>query len=327
MAAESPSPDELRPRMDDPEVAPRPGRRRSPDSNTSDEISVLLSSSLESPEPDPMLGGSSSWDLARDGDEPSSPSDPTAGLDVGVDLSAPVEPGPRREGPEDCERARDWAGLLVRSYASALTLALGWVLWTGKAWFPHASESAREAPTARRRAVEPAPTVAAAPAASVAVRTTGLGKPIVVDGLEVTPLLVLRKGVRVVRNLGEELLVREHDGCLALTIRLRNLSADGEPFRPIVAADLVDGDAFAIDAPPGARIAMFALAPASGWAVEDQTFPEVGPGEVADVVLLSEPLGDRRLPPGMTWRFRVATGPGRMRREGLGATFGPDDIP
>ncbi|OJW19166.1 MAG: hypothetical protein BGO49_11750 [Planctomycetales bacterium 71-10] len=330
MAAAPPSSDELRPRSDEPDVAPRPARRRSPDSTTSDEISVLLSSSLDSPEPDPMLGGSSSWDLARaaarQADDPASLTDPTSGLDVGVDLAAPVEPASHREEPGASERPHDWAGLLVRSYASAVTLALGWLLWTGKA-SPPPAEPAREVP-ARRRAVEPPPSaVATAAPASPSLRTTGLGRPVVVDGLEVTPLLVLRRGVRAVRSLGEESLVREHDGCLALTVRLKNLSADGERLRPIVAADLVDGDAFAIDAPPGPRVAMFALAPGSGWAVEDQTFPEVGPGEIADVVLLSEPLGDRRLSPGMTWRFRVATDPARERREGLGVTFGPDDIP
>lgn len=329
--AVSPSSDELRPRSDDPDVVPRPARRRSPDSTTSDEISVLLSSSLESPEPDPMLGGSSSWDLARaaerQADESATPLEPTAGLDVGVDLAAPVESASHREEPGAVERPQDWAGLLVRSYASAVTLALGWLLWTGKA-SPPPAEPVREAPAARRRVVEPASaSVATVAPASPSVRTTGLGKPIVVDGLEVTPLLVLRRGVQAVRSLGEESLVREHEGCLALTIRLKNLSADGEPLRPIVAADLVDGDAFAIDAPPGLRIAMFALAPGGGWAVEDQTFPEVGPGEVADVVLLSEPLGERRLASGMTWRFRVATDPARERREGLGVTFGPDDIP
>lgn len=328
--AASPSSDELRPRSDDPDAAVKPGRRRSPDSTTSDEISVLLSSSLGGAEPDPMLGGSSSWDLgrasARQADGPAPFADPTSGLDVGVDLAAPMEPASHREQPGSSERPDDWAGLLLRSYASAITLALGWLLWTGKA-SPPPPEPARETP-ARRRGVEAVPAaIAAAAPASPSVRTTGLGRAIIVDGLEVTPLLVLRRGVRAVRSLGEEALVREHEGCLALTVRLKNLSADGEPLRPIVDADLTDGDAFAIDAPPGPRIAMFALALGGGWAVEDQTFPEVGPGEVADVVLLSEPLDDRRLASGMTWRFRVATDPAREHREALGVTFGPDDIP
>lgn len=332
----TPTPDEPQTRPDDPDAppAPRPFRRGSSDSATSDEISVLLSSSLDGAEPDPMLGGSSSWDLARMARKQAQEAEaehaaaPTSGLDVGVDLSvAPAPPDWRSTDGEGAERY-DWAGLVLRSYASAVTLGLAWLLWSGKST-PPAPPREAPVPAPRRRTAEPAPAAIAPVVANTeaeAVRTTALGKPILVGDLEVTPLLVLRKAVTVVRDLGEEALIREHAGCLALTVRLKNLS-DSQALTPIATADLIDGDGFAIDAGAGTRIAMFALAPGSEWKVEEQEFPEIAPGEVADVVLLSEPLGDRRLPASMTWRFRVATDPERTRRESLGVTFGPNDLP
>ncbi len=329
-----PPPDEPSPRRDDPGPAlgPRAGRRGGPGSASSDEIRAFLTSSSRGQGSEPKSDGShvGFWGVvdveAPLAENAALPTSLGSGLDVTmkVDLAATAGRGSGVVGP--VAPPRDWGGLLLRSYASAVTLGLGWLLWSGRAASPPVPS--REATPTRRRLAEPArPSVAAVAPAAPRVPTTTLGKPIRVGDLEVTPLLVLRRSVRVARNLGEEMLVQEHSDCLALTIRVTNQATSGDAVRPIVAADLADGDGFAIDVPSGPRIAMFALAPGGDWAVEDQSFPEAAPGETVDVVLLSEPLGDRRLPPGMTWRFRVATDPARMSHEALGVTFGPNDLP
>ncbi|WP_337173078.1 hypothetical protein [Paludisphaera sp.] len=339
MSSNRPRPEGPQPRTDDPDAPPRPrhGRRTPPDPATPDEFSVLLSPSLA--DADSTLGsGPSSWDLAkmaaRQAERPNPAEPPRSGLDVGVDLAPAAGTDRGRATAEHAGPAVDWPGLLLRSYASAVTLGLAWLLWSGKLSPPPApsrpAPSAREAAAPRRRVVEPSPPpiVAAAPANSPAVTTVSLGRSILADEIEVTPLLVLRRSVRLVRDLGEESILREHGDCLALTIRLRNLSEGGErEARPIVAADLIDGDAFGVDAPSGPPIAMFALAPSADWSIEGQSFPAIAPGESADVVLLSEPLEGRRLSPGMTWRLRVATDPDRTRFAKLGVAFGPNDIP
>jgi hypothetical protein len=331
-------PEDRQPRSDDPDASPRSRPRRArrgpPDPAAGDEKSVLHSPLLAAGEPDSLLVGFSSWDLAKvaaiQAERPIPGKDPTSGLDVGVDLASSSDVNHSRVATA-AEPTIDWPRHLLMSYASAVTLGLVWLFWSGKLSPPPprpAAAPTREVLAPRRRVVDPAPPVVAANRASRStVPTVPLGKSIVVDGVEVTPLLVLRQGTRLVRDLGEESLVREHDDCLALTIRLKNLSVVGEAPRPIVAEDLADGDDFAIDVPSGPPIAMFALAPGLDWEIEGQSFPAVPPGESADVVLLSEPLGGRRLPPGMTWRLRVATDPERTRFARLGVTFGPNDIP
>ena len=59
--------DEPRTRSDeaDPPRGPRPPLPSLLDSCTSDEINKMLASSLDSPEPDPMLGGAGSWDAEK----------------------------------------------------------------------------------------------------------------------------------------------------------------------------------------------------------------------------------------------------------------------
>ncbi|MDG3004162.1 hypothetical protein [Paludisphaera mucosa] len=327
------SSDELRTRSDDPDAPPgpksaRPGRSSSDpfDSRTTDEISAMLSSSMELPQPDPMLGGSSSWDLERAAAQDSPGAAPRLrsadGLDIGVE-TAPrhAAAGPRRER----EEGASWTSVILKSYASAVTLALAWLLWSGRTT-PKAVP-AREAPAPRRPAVEPtAPTASSAAVADVpAGRLTSLGKPIVVGDLEITPLMVLHRSVRTSRNLGEENLVRDHDGCLALTLRLKNLATE-DSLQPLAAEDLRDGEAFAIDAPPAGRIGMFALAAGSAWTIEEQQFPTLDPGAVEDVVLVSEPIPAERLGPAMTWRFRVAADAGRTERADVGVRFGRDQV-
>lgn len=334
----SSSSDEPRSRSDDPDVPPAPKKPRArrpstgpPPTPTSDEISVMLSSAMTEPEPDPMLGGASSWDLARIAREQAaggtSRDRSSDRVDIGVETAAPVIRFATAGGSRDgSDAAYSWSGVILRSYASAVTLALIWVLWTGKTIpkGPAPAATSREAPALRRRAVEPPLPASDLPGAP-AGRTTTLGEAIVVDDLEILPLVVLHKSVRISRDLGEERLVRDHDDCLFLTLRLKNLSS-GESLQPLDVADLLDGEAFAIEAPPGARLGLFTLGPRTEWTVDEQTFPAIAPGESEDVVLVSEPVPSSRLGPNLTWRFRVRTAADRPERADVAVRFGRGEI-
>ncbi|WP_165249710.1 hypothetical protein [Paludisphaera soli] len=335
----SSSADEPRTRSDDPDAPPGPRSSRTPrkpagepHSGASDEISVILSSAIAEPDPDPMLGGSSSWDLQRIAAEQAARESRvgrTDRLDIGVETSSPASSlAPDAPLTRSEAAPYSWSSVLLRSYASAVTMALVWVLWSGRTIprEPAPAPASRDVSATRRRAVEPAPAPSAAPLADVpASRTTTLGKSIVVDDLEVTPLVILHKSVRISRDLGEERLVRDHDGCLVLTLRLKNLSPD-EAVRPLEAGDLTDGEAFAIESPPGPRLGLLAFDSGSEWTIDEQQFPTIEPGAVEDVVLVSEPAPRSRLGSTTTWRFRLRADAGRDARADVAVRFGRDEV-
>jgi len=265
-----------------------------------------------------MLGGSSSWDLPRlareDVGRAEVPAPSADRLDLAVETSR--VPLPEAAGPGPAvggEPPYSWPSLLLRSYASAVTLALAWVLWTGRSANGPEPGNARESSPPRRRVAETASTPSSAPGLPdlPASRTTALGKTLVVDDLELTPLMVLHKSVRLTRDLGEDRLVRDYDHCLVLTVRVKNLS-EGRAIRPLEAGDLVNGEAFAIESmPPGARLGLFTLGPESEWSIDEQEFPKIAPGESGDLRLISEPVAASRLAGALNWRLRLRTSASR----------------
>lgn len=314
-------------RSDDPEST-RSGLHRkphAPDSATSDEINFLLSSSLEKPEPDPMLGGSSSVDFPLDAKATRTGTRSADGLNFGVRVAPPSDEVPT--APPARPQSDLW-NVVLKSYASAVTLALIWVLWTGRAARPpEAAAPQRDSATARRRAVEPEPPVSSeAIEPRAAAKPSPLRKPILLDDLEITPLTVLRKSVRVSRvQQGADARAVNDRNCLVLTLRIKNLRTDDD-LTPVTAQDLWNTASFAIDAPPGAPIAMYTTGLRAGWTIDDQTFPTIKPGEFGDVTLVSEPVSSSRLIGAMVWRFRVATDPDRGRKVDVAVGFDVDDV-
>jgi hypothetical protein len=130
-----------------------------PETTTADDISLILTTSIEKPEPDPMLGSAdpsstSPHESMEGGDhEPlvsfsmpasASTSDPL-GLDIGIKLAPSSDSVAKQRTADEAssDEIEGHAGydskppyslstLLLASYASAVTLALVWVLWTGR---------------------------------------------------------------------------------------------------------------------------------------------------------------------------------------------------
>jgi hypothetical protein len=323
-----------------------------PESSTADDINLILTTSIEKPQPDPMLGSSdhvtpsSSEPLPGifDGNDrdplttftmPSSEStsDPL-GLDITISPSSdvlqknrePIEPSDdeSEEHAEDEPKAPySLATLLLASYASAVTLALVWVLWTGRGLSKPAAESVPTPP-----AIDWGKITAKAPASAASLpsdRTVGLGKSLVLGDLEIRPLVIMHQTARLYRVVDPDGERRETPDCLALTLRLTNKSRDRR-LAPLELADVRDpgeGGAF-IEAADGEQIAMFKLAMESEWSIQDQTFSEIEPGRSEDVVLVSEPLNERRLASPLVWRIKLKTG--AERSEEIGVQFGRQEV-
>ena len=167
-----------------------------------------------------------------------SPSPPGSydALTGGVDLSAWTprttrgEPEADEDGPDDqaLPRGMSLATLLLMSYASAVTIGLVWVLWTGRKARdpveadPPATVDARLDPGSRAehsRKIEPRPSV---PRRNL----VGLGQTVKIGLMEITPLGVSSGTVRLVRNFGAREGKSGGQGALKLRVKLRNTSTD-----------------------------------------------------------------------------------------------------
>ena len=146
-----------------------------------------------------------------------------------------VDPSPRATSgelggcrPRDEEAPRiNWPLLLTASYASAVTLALSWLLWTGygtgsqgrSALAPGFPAGAGAPPRAARPAfIEPLPPL---PSPNM----TSLGEPIRLGDLEVIPRSIIRRRVELTRLEGSTGEQRESPDSLVLTLQLTNRSA------------------------------------------------------------------------------------------------------
>lgn len=322
---------------------------KAPETTTADDISLILSTSIARPDPDPMLGSSdhpapSSIDQGH-GDHPDaaspftmpasrSTSDPL-GFDIGIQLAPTGSASKGRATAEvssdglvesDSKPSYSMSTLLLASYASAVTLALVWVLWTGRGLNRTAAPASPPPPALDWSRIEnkaPRP----APSPPGADRVTSLGTPLLLGDLEITPLVVLFQNVRLYRIVDPEGERRENEDCLVMTLRLTNRSSDRR-ITPLEASSVRDtGDsargAF-IESSTGQRISMFKLAVESEWSIEGQSFPEIPPGASEDVILVSEPVPERRLAGPLVWRVPLKTGEGRT--EEIGVRFARQEV-
>lgn len=288
-----------------------------PDSTTSDDLDRMLATSIEKPEPDPMLGAA----------------EPT-GLDLHVRFTPSPDAGPRRRA---AERSRDggggdarrpsnsWGTLLLASYASAVTMALIWVLATNRGLRPRAAAVPPPPAAAWGRGAAGGPSAASKPSDD---RITTLGAPLLVGDLEITPIEVRFQDVNLFRVVDPKGAKRRKvEDCLVLTLRLTNRSSDHR-LTPLELASVRDsadsaGSSF-IESATGERIGMFELAMESEWSIELQSFPSVKPGQSEDVILVSEPITDRKLASPLVWRITIQAAAGGS--EEIGVRFDRQEI-
>ncbi len=279
--------------------------------------------------------------------EPSGPPPQPASFDAfpSLDLSAPpaataASKSAKKQEPDDDDddeeededepsRGSSLMTFLLFSYASAVTLGLAWVLITGRRlndrddeFVPVADAKADPGHRAdQSRKVAPPPPIAKD-------HVTGLGKTLQLGGLEVTPLEVVSKPVRLKRALSLKDEFREGGSkALWLKLKLKNVTKDtifapfDEAFVRERAVDVLDS---LIESGDGAQIVMYPLAVTSEWVVDGQEFKELRPGESFDTWAVSASEAVDRLPGEMTWRVRLRTG--MDQTETVGVRFRASDL-
>jgi len=221
-----------------------------------------------------------------------------------------------------------WPRVLVTSYASAVTLALIWVLWTGRELYPLSSpsESGREAGLLESRRggpVRPAKSVPPLPARNV----VAVGTAIRLGDVEVLPGVIARRSVDLVRLDGFTGETREVESVLVLSLRLTNRSAHAaiSPLEPAFVRDPSQGDDRSfLETGDGRRISMLRLATESEWSISDQHFPMLKPGEAADTIIVTEPVQPGDLAGTLTWHVKLRTG--TYQTDVVGVRFKAADV-
>jgi len=226
-----------------------------------------------------------------------------------------TEPRTRGTSP-----AFSWTNVILGSYASAVTLALIWVLATGKT-LPRYRVPAPD------REFDSRPITPSHVSSSIPTdRAVRLGESILVGDLEIMPLMVLHKTVRASDGAGLEERGREIPNCLTLTLRLKNLSRDREltPFEPPSVRNGASGEASYIEMGTGRQISVLDPTWENNGAIDSQSFSTIAPGAVADVVLVSESVASERLVGPLTWWVALKTGEDGM--ETIGVRFSRREV-
>ncbi len=217
--------------------------------------------------------------------------------------------------------------ILLGSYASAMTIALAWVLLSGRSLVGSGESFApTEGRSDTSRRVKESAKLA--PAARLPdAQVTTLGKSIRVGNLEVTPLDVRRGRVSLSRlNAPDEARDGEAD-TLQLRLRLRNLS-DTIRFSPLDESYIRDRDRGAPDSfvklGDTERIYLYPLAAESEWSIVGQAFPTLNPGEVAETMVVSSGNVGEVGQASILWRIRLRVG--FDESETVGVRFEPGQI-
>jgi hypothetical protein len=349
--------------------AASPGTRNVPKPSTSsaDDLALLLSQTAPDPYLDGDMGeiegppGKPGAGMAL----PADPGKPLAAIDGGQPVSSPaslsssenalelnialtpppdtqprtassqpaassLKPVIRTEEEEEVEAPRvSWPFLLVSSYASAVTLAICWILWTGRGLSrPDSTASPEPVPGINGSSPSQGASLTGdglmpLPAPNV----TNLGMPVRLGELEVIPRSIVRRSVDLLRLQGTAEGQRESSPTLVMTLELTNRSTTSKfsPLDPAIVRDPVPAvDQSFIEVPGGRRIAMFRLATESEWSIQDQVFPALKPGERAETILVSEPVAKSDLAGAMIWHVKLRTE--TFRTDVLGIRFSVEDV-
>jgi hypothetical protein len=237
----------------------------------------------------------------------------------------------RHSGPdhdEEPESGMTWLLLLLLSYASAVTLALFWVLWTGRTLHPPDPPPSNSVlADVESNPSPPPPELSQSLPPIPPENQTSATKTIRIGDLEITPLAIVTAPVDLVRLVGRAAIRREDTDSLVLRLRLTNVSND-EAFAPLDRALIRDQTSFLdrsqIVTSDGRTIGLFPLAVDSEWLIDGQEFPLLMPGESAETMVASEGITDDRLADEMTWRVRLRVG--AYRTDFLAVRFTKGDI-
>jgi hypothetical protein len=285
--------------------------------------------------------------------KPGAPSPPVAGLspssyDAVKGLDLDVRPSAKRRrkrvpADQDDDALDDdgapaapwtpWALMLLASYASAVTLGLIWVLWTGRHvpetvepdLMPAAPADTRPDPGLRAdRSRQFAP-----PTILPAAHIVTLGETVQLGQVAATPLAVFSGRVQLERQyFSKRETRRAGENALKLLLRLRNVSKD-RVIAPLDEAFLrdrprADPDSYIETSKGGPPIGQFQLAVESEWSIVGQEFRELRPGEVLETMVVSDRDALARKAPEMTWRIRLRTDIDHT--DDLGVRFRDSDI-
>jgi hypothetical protein len=221
-----------------------------------------------------------------------------------------------------------WMSLFLLSYASAATIGLAWMLWTGRplrSAAPSETGGPRRAVDQAAKSAEPGPREDLPPIP--AENLTSVGNAIRIGDVEITPLTIQLAPVDLVHRIDAAEFHHEESKSLVLRFRMTNLS-NVHTLKPL-ARSLVRDDVSSLDrsfvaSPDGSSIGLYSLAVESEWLIFGQEFPVLKPGESAETLVASEPVNEDRLPWSMTWRLRLRIGP--YRTDMLGVRFTRDSI-
>lgn len=273
---------------------------------------------LSVPAPDPLLE-------AFMGDESPLGTPPTDRDSLATRLrisTARAESGGIQGSSQDRDLGgRSWPHVLLRSYASAVTIGLAYLLWTGHK---------KEAPDPATPASAPLPDPARGkpgPAPIAENFLTSLGRPLRVGSLELTPLSIKTGTVRLeFRKPGGSTRRSDGGSALILRLRLRNVSPD-QSFAPLDRSFVRPADSGLAETfieTGESPIEPYPLALASERAIVGQSFEPIPPGGTVESIVVSDRDPARALTPGMTWRVKLRVAPEKMAT--VGVAFSPNDV-
>jgi len=223
-----------------------------------------------------------------------------------------------------------WALFVLMSYSSAVTLALTWVLWTGRAFRP--AEPAPPAANASHNGGEIVPkTLDLMPVGELPPlpppNVAKLGNTLFIGELMVTPVEIVLAPLDLVRSIEPSEWRHEESESLILRLRLTNTSKS-HAFAPLerrfVREQTQGLDRSTIVTSDGKSINLFPLALESEWSILGQEFPVLKPGESVETSIASEPKVADRLTAEMTWRVHLRIGP--YRTDVLGVRFDKNHV-
>jgi hypothetical protein len=239
----------------------------------------------------------------------------------------------RRSGSDDDavgEPGFPWFQILLLSYASAVTLALTWIVLTGRSAHPVDSPA-----TSLTATSDPSPPLKARPSLIDTKslppipepNITTLGEPVRLGDLKITPLSIAVARVELVGSIDPSKYHVEDSESLVLHLQLTNLSKS-QSFVPLELAYLRDQNApldrCFIASSAGGTIGAYPLAVESEWSIDGQVCPKLEPGQTVETIIASERGVADRLSSEMTWRFRVRIGP--YRTDVIGVRFRDFDV-
>ena len=202
-----------------------------------------------------------------------------------------------------------WPFVFLASYASAMTIAVAWLLWQGRGQVaipndtlpkPSRTDQAKES-----NRIEPIP----------AAYRIDLEKTLTVGSLEFTPL-TFRLGSVWQEFIGAdgERMRADSPQCWILKVAIKNVSKK-DSFAPLDLAFLRESDSGKAESfleIARSRLESYPLAMSSERSIVGQTFPILKPGESVETLLATEPSAREAMSSGGVWRIPLRIAPDRI---------------